>query len=89
MLTAQNTPLQSVLTAGAEEVFPPPTSGTYGENVNWNFDEETGVLNISGNGALDASYQNYPWKPLINSIKKIVMRDRISVCSPSAPSAFS
>lgn len=28
------------------------TSGKYGENVYWNFDESTGVLSITGNGSL-------------------------------------
>lgn len=28
------------------------TSGKYGENVYWNFDENTGVLNITGSGSL-------------------------------------
>lgn len=44
-------------------VFAAEASGTCGLNVNWIFDEQSGVLTIFGNGVIDdADYDKAPWE---------------------------
>lgn len=55
-------------------------SGTCGTNVTWSFDSETGVLTISGEGAI-AGYQtvsNVPWNTYKDSILYVVIEDGVT-----------
>ena len=59
---------------GAEPVSPAAdgyeeSSGTCGENVNWSFDEDTGVLTITGVGEME-DFRTAPW--VVNYRNKIV-----------------
>ena len=55
-------------------------SGTCGENVYWNLDTSTGVLTISGSGAM-TDYSNsssMPWYSYQSSIEKIVIENGVT-----------
>ncbi len=59
-------------------------SGSCGDNVNWSFDTETGVLDITGTGYMDNYQDNYdaPWYQYSSLIKNVVIADGVtSVCS--------
>ncbi len=50
------------------------TSGTCGENLTWNFDENTGTLTISGTGEMNSySASQRPWNTYVSQIKKVVI----------------
>jgi len=48
-----------------------PTEGTYGENISWSFDANTGTLTVTGEGAMKdlALNTNMPWNSLRKNIK--------------------
>ncbi len=56
------------------------TSGTCGENVTWSFDEGTGTLTISGEGAMydfDGPL-NMPWNEHLASIKMLIIGNGVT-----------
>ena len=56
-------------------------SGTYGENITWNFDEATGILTFSGSGDMaDTPAGEYtPWeKNFRTEVKHIIINDGIT-----------
>ena len=57
-----------------------PTSGSCGENVNWYLDTETGILTISGTGAMSdyESYSAQPWVGRRSQIRKVVVEEGIT-----------
>ena len=72
----------STITASATE-----TSGTCGENVNWEFDSETGTLTISGTGAMTdfvvkasswPHQNNRPWEDYKNSISSVIIQEGVT-----------
>ncbi|MBE6678180.1 MAG: hypothetical protein E7597_05240 [Ruminococcaceae bacterium] len=66
------------LTASAEVL-----SGTYGDNITWSLDTETGVLTISGTGEMKecTSYHDSPWSSNYN-IKAVNIAEGItSICN--------
>ncbi len=56
------------------------SSGTCGENLTWTFDEETGVLTISGTGDMDDYENNYamPWNRYRTKIISIVIEEGVT-----------
>lgn len=51
-------------------------SGTCGTNLKWTFDSNTGVLHISGTGAMNDYSQNYePWHSYNDNIRSVVVED--------------
>ena len=55
------------------------TSGKCGPSAYWSFDSSTGMLTISGSGAMnDYEYGDYPWMDYRNSIQTIVIGDQIT-----------
>lgn len=61
--------------AGVEPLPQPDYSGTCGEQLQWQLDKSTGVLTISGQGAMfDYSVeQPAPWTPVASEVKSIVL----------------
>ena len=55
-----------------------PTSGTCGEDVYWNFDEETGTLTISGNGPMDDYSGDEPWNGIMWSVTNVVVEEGVT-----------
>ena len=64
-------------------------SGTCGENLTWKYDESTGLLVISGTGAMDdyytgfdpekyIEYCNYPWRNYAYDIKEVVIKNGVT-----------
>ncbi len=58
-------------------------SGTCGDNVNWSLDTETGVLNITGTGAMyNYEYDSIPWYSYCSSVKTVnIQKDVTSIGS--------
>ena len=59
------------------------TSGTFGENLSWSFDEETGVLTITGSGAMPSAGSNsqVPWSHLSKLIRSVDIKEGVtSIC---------
>ena len=59
------------------------TSGTFGENLSWSFDEETGVLTITGSGAMPSAGSNsqVPWSHLSKLIRSVNIKEGVtSIC---------
>jgi len=54
----------------------PETSGTCGENVQWNFDK--GTLSFSGSGDMYAYSSDIPWHPLKSQIERVVVGEGIT-----------
>ena len=56
------------------------TSGTCGDSLTWNFDEERGILTISGNGAMTdySKAEDQPWHSHASSITQIVLEEGIT-----------
>ena len=54
-------------------------SGTCGNNLTWNLNAETGVLTISGTGAMAyySSYTDVPWYDYRSSIQSVIIRDGV------------
>ena len=60
-------------------------SGTCGDNVNWSFDTETGVLAISGNGPMkNYSSSTMPWSSHRSSIKSVVISEGVTSIGSAA-----
>ena len=56
-----------------------PTSGTYGDNVTWTFDESTGTLTFSGTGAMQsATSHGVPWNGHIDSIESVIISEGVT-----------
>ena len=54
-------------------------SGSCGSTANWYYYEESGLLSITGSGAINSySSGNSPWNSYINNIKKITVDDGIT-----------
>lgn len=53
------------------------TSGACGENLTWSLNDE-GTLTISGVGPMDDYLNNQPWKDEINTIKKIIIEEKVT-----------
>ena len=56
-------------------------SGTCGENLTWEFDEETGTLTISGTGEMDgynSSSADTPWSYFADDILSIVVEEGVT-----------
>ena len=59
-------------------------SGTCGSNLTWNLDAETGVLTISGTGAMDNYYYGRvgnkvsPWNDFTSVIKTVIINDGVT-----------
>ena len=60
-------------------------SGTCGTNVNWSLDTETGVLNITGTGAMSySSSSNAPWYSYRSSVKTVNIQKGVTSISSHA-----
>ena len=60
-------------------------NGTCGDNLTWTLDDDTGVLTISGMGAMtDFTSSVIPWASYSSSIKSIVVGDNVLTIGPSA-----
>ena len=78
------------LTASAEE----PTSGTCGDNLTWEFDEDKGTLIISGTGemyrydyyfnASNDEVDDRPWWSYTSKIKNIIINEGVTTISEKA-----
>lgn len=63
--------------------------GTCGENLTWFFDDETGMLTISGNGPMIDFYDgNKPWQHLRDDVVNIVVSSGVTSISRNAFSDF-
>lgn len=71
----------SIMSASAET-----QSGTCGENATWEFDDETGVLTISGSGAMTDynSPNSRPWHSFSGDITKVVVEKGITTIGERA-----
>ena len=58
----------------------PIVSGTCGEDVTWSLNRETGVMTISGTGAMESytSTNNVPWKDYRDEIKSLVVKNGVT-----------
>ena len=53
--------------------------GAEGANVTWTFDTETGLLEISGTGAMeDKNYEGIPWRDYLNFITSVTINDGVT-----------
>ena len=53
-------------------------SGSCGDNLTWTFKSETGVLTISGTGAIFYYENRTPWRDLGESIKQVVINEGVT-----------
>ncbi len=73
-----------------EEVTPGNPSGgvtpeTPGKNMEWEYDEETATLTISGTGPMGQySFSDDPWDEYTDSIKKVIIEDGITTIGKNA-----
>ncbi|MDE6004062.1 MAG: leucine-rich repeat protein, partial [Oscillospiraceae bacterium] len=76
------------ISASAEEII---TSGTCGENLTWNFNEETGTLTITGIGKMTDwnYYATLPWENFQQNIKAIILDDGVTTIGDYAFRKFS
>ena len=66
------------------------TSGTCGDNLTWTFDESTGILTISGTGAMyDYSSSSIPWYSYKYKINNVVIDNGITTIGDYAFSGCS
>ena len=88
-VSAEDTGANDLITASADDAF----SGMCGENIKWDFDEETGVLTLSGSGNMDSfeiedteemTIVHTPWEAYKDSIKKVVIGKGITKLSQCA-----
>ena len=62
-----------------------PTSGTCGDNAAWNFVESTGVLTISGTGAMDDYRRSsLPWDSYCSNITSVIIQDGVTTIGKCA-----
>ena len=62
-------------------LFAETYSGTCGTNLTWTLDTESGILTISGTGAMTnyiTSYSNVPWYSSRTSIKTVIIEDDVT-----------
>ena len=52
-------------------------SGTCGDNLTWTLDTESGILTISGTGAM-TNYAYAPWYSYRSTIKTVVIKDGVT-----------
>lgn len=57
---------------------PVTTSGTCGDDLSWEFDDTTGLLTITGSGAMLDYGEDAPWYSFRSQIKSIVMESGIT-----------
>ena len=81
-------PLAGVANTGWGEIFAPKAealdaSGQCGENVYYTFDASTGMLTISGSGAMyDYSSKDIPWQSYRSSVKTVEIESGVTnICS--------
>ncbi len=77
----------SLLPAFAQNIDSAPTafSGSCGEKLNYSFDEETGTLTISGEGAMtDFAGFDAPWRNYRSSINFLVIEDGVTTLGVNA-----
>ena len=62
-------------------LFASTYSGTCGDNLTWTLDTESGILTISGTGAMyNFEYPNYaPWYSSRSSIKTVIIEDGVFI----------
>ena len=82
-LTENILPEISMLSAHAE------SSGTCGENLTWNFDETSGILIISGTGAIDSwgsaiNIEKAPWYDFRDKIISVKLMNGVTEIGDSA-----
>ncbi len=53
-------------------------SGTYGENITWEFNCSNGTLTISGTGDMSDNYNGYPWYSLKENVKSVIIENGIT-----------
>ena len=69
-------------------------SGICGDDVTWEFNKVTGVLTISGTGAMDdyefryTGFYEQPWESFSDSIKEVVVEDGITKIGNCAFASF-
>ena len=60
-------------------------SGTCGDNLTWELNTETGVLTISGTGAMaDYTYNTMPWYKYCSSIQSVIITDGVTSIGKNA-----
>ena len=61
-------------------------SGTCGDNLTWSFDTETGVLNITGTGAMTnySSSSSVPWRLYLSNIKTVNIASSVTTIGKRA-----
>ena len=70
------------IAASAEETG---YSGTYGSNIVWNFNPESGTLTISGSGYMEGDYgTQYPWIEYKDYITTLIIQEGINNIPGSA-----
>ena len=68
---------------------PDPYSGVCGDNLTWSYDEATGTLTISGEGAMyDYPYDDSEWFDLKSEITNVVIEDGVTSIGSSAFELF-
>ena len=63
-------------------------SGTCGDNVKWVLDTKTGVLTISGTGAMTNYFWDAPWVDYANDVTKVIIEDGITRIGDTAFCGF-
>ncbi len=76
----------SSISASAEDI---PTSGTCGDNLTWEYDEESGVMYISGTGTMYDYYMNRPWEDFADEVYFVNIGDEVTTISNYAFYGFS
>lgn len=58
--------------------------GDFGSNIQWYFHDNTGLLEISGSGAMPEEAWNAPWDNYSDDIKKVIIKEGITTISYEA-----
>lgn len=71
-------------------IDPSYVSGTCGDDLKWRLNTETGVLTISGTGAMEnyTHYTDVPWYDYCDSITKVVIEDGVTTIGDCAFSHY-